>query len=110
VGDGVAYGNLELRWIFLRSFLFKQNFYLGLTTFADAGQVVQDIHLDKSNLPADFDYEKYFERTSDGIHTSLGMGLRAALNENFILSIDYGIATNRQDGTGGLYVGISNLF
>ncbi|HQO49502.1 MAG TPA: hypothetical protein PK939_03680, partial [Bacteroidales bacterium] len=41
VGDGFAYGNAEFRWKFFRTELWKQNIYLGLNTFVDAGQVLQ---------------------------------------------------------------------
>ena len=40
----------------------------------------------------------------------MGAGLRIALNENFILAIDYGFATNKQDGLKGLYINVGNLF
>ncbi|MCK7525244.1 MAG: BamA/TamA family outer membrane protein [Ignavibacteriales bacterium] len=42
VGDGAVNANLELRWKFWKTFLFRQNFYLGLIAFADGGMVVQD--------------------------------------------------------------------
>lgn len=44
------------------------------------------------------------------IHSITGVGLRAALNENFIISVDYGFAFDKQDGSSGLYIGIENVF
>ncbi len=39
------------------------------------------------------------------------MGLKLAMNENFILSADYGLALNDQDGKkSGLYIGLNYLF
>lgn len=111
VGDGVAYGNLELRWKFLKTHVGKQNLYVALNGFTDFGMVVQEIKIDKSNISAedqanyfDFSYEK------DKLHSSVGAGLRIALNENFILAIDYGFAMKKEDGLRGLYINIGNLF
>jgi hypothetical protein len=73
--------------------------------------VVQQVKFDKSKISA-ADQEKYFDFSyeKDKLHPSLGAGLRIALNENFILAIDYGFATNKQDGAKGLYINIGNLF
>lgn len=111
VGDGIAYGNLELRWKFLKTHVGKQNLYFALNGFSDFGMVVKEISIDKSQISAndqamyfDFSYEK------DKVHPSLGAGLRIALNENFILAVDYGFALNKNDGAKGLYINIGNLF
>ena len=53
---------------------------------------------------------RYFSESSDRLHLSAGLGLRIALNNNFIVSVDYGKAFNPQDGTSGLYIGIGNIF
>jgi hypothetical protein len=113
VGDGVAYGNLELRWKFLKTHIGKQNLYLALNGFSDFGMVVQQIKIDKTNVNfTQADQDKYFDFSyeKDKVHPSLGAGLRIALNENFILAVDYGFATNKQDGLKGLYINIGNLF
>jgi outer membrane protein assembly factor BamA len=107
VGDGTVNANVELRWIFLKTFLFKQNFYLGLTGFFDAGMVVQDRFVDRAALGND---PFYFDTQHDKPHYGTGLGLRAALNENFIIAVDYGFALDKRDGTSGLYLGISNIF
>lgn len=113
VGDGVAYGNFELRWKFLKTVVAKQNIYVALNTFADVGTVVKKVAINEDvirNLepyPAryfDFDYR------NDKLHPSIGAGLRIALNENFILAVDYGFALKKQNGLRGLYINIGNLF
>lgn len=109
VGNGVAFGNVELRWKFLKARLFRQPFYLGLTGFLDGGMVVQEHPLYTIRIPED-QKDFYFDRCSDGMHWSAGIGIRAALNENFIISIDYGFAFDRQDGTSGFYLGLGNIF
>lgn len=111
VGDGVAYGNIEFRWKFLETCVWKQNLYFALNCFSDFGMVVQEVKIDKSKISL-ADQAEYFDFSlkNDKLHTSLGAGLRIALNENFVLRIDYGFATNKQDGLKGLYLTIGNLF
>jgi len=72
---------------------------------------VQQVKIDKSKISV-ADQTKYFDFSfeKDKIHPSLGAGLRIALNENFILAVDYGFAMNKQDGLKGLYINIGNLF
>ena len=111
VGDGIAYGNLEMRWKFLKTHVGKQNLYFALNGFSDFGMVVQQVKIDKSKISL-ADQAKYFDFSfeKDKLHPSLGAGLRIALNENFILAVDYGFAMNKQDGAKGLYINIGNLF
>jgi outer membrane protein assembly factor BamA len=101
-------GNLELRWKFWKTYLFKQNFYLGLIGFFDAGMVVQERPVDQSKVTENASF--FFDNDSDQMHFGTGFGLRAALNENFIISVDYGFALDKRDGTSGLYIGIGNIF
>jgi hypothetical protein len=108
VGEGMALGNIEMRWKFLRTSLFKQNFYLGLTGFLDAGMIVQERYVDRNLVPEG--YDRYFGEDNHNLHLASGLGLRAALNENFVIAIDYGFALDRRDGGNGLYLGVSNIF
>ena len=113
VGDGFILGNAELRWKMFNTVIAKQNFYLGLNAFVDAGMVVQQIKYDKSLIP-EADKARYFDAdnfNNDGLHSGAGLGLRAVLNENFILAVDYGLPFKKQDGDkGGLYISFGNLF
>ncbi|MBC8216211.1 MAG: BamA/TamA family outer membrane protein [Candidatus Marinimicrobia bacterium] len=98
VGNSVALFNTELRWKFLRTQVFGQNLYLALNAFVDGGQVI-----DKYPVSGDIDGE-------EALHLSYGGGFRIALNENFIVAIDYGMAADEQDGTSGLYIGLGYLY
>jgi hypothetical protein len=33
-----------------------------------------------------------------------------AINENFIVAVDYGLAAKKEDGDSGLYIGLNFLF
>ena len=111
VGDGTAYGNLELRWKFLDRVVFKQNLYLALYAFYDAGQVIRERQVDLSLVPEeDLESGRYFDQAHDGLHQGIGLGLRVGLNENFVLVVDYGRALDKRDGVSGLYIGVGNIF
>lgn len=118
VGDGFAYGNTEFRYKFYRANWFKQNIYFALNFFLDAGQVVKPMDIREKlkaarlNNPelTDDEWLDYFSKDSERIHFGTGLGLKAVMNENFILSGDYGKALNPQDGRSGLYIGLNYLF
>jgi outer membrane protein assembly factor BamA len=102
VGEGFAWGNFCLRWKFFRTRMFKQNFYVALNAFTDMGSVVQKHPIDYSLTT--------IEEKNDKIHLTYGGGMHFAMNENFVLSANYGLTPNLQDGKSGFYLGTSWLF
>lgn len=109
VGNGVVYGNFEIRWKFLRTVILNQNIYLALNVFSDVGQVVQKKNIDINEVPEE-DIDKYFARDTETLHWSAGAGFRIVLNRNFVVAVDYGKALNSKDGRDGIYAGIGYLF
>jgi hemolysin activation/secretion protein len=107
VGDGIFYGNVEARWKFVRFQAMNNNFYLGLNSFVDFGQVTKKIEWNSilSHLP-----EEYFDPGAEKMHWSYGAGLRIVMNRNFVVAVDYGLAADRRDGDSGLYIGLNYLF
>jgi hypothetical protein len=111
VGDGVAWGNVELRWRIVDFRIGGANFYLGAVGFFDAGMVVQNYEIDPSQVPEEYrDIYFDFSYDNDGLHPSTGAGLRIGWNENTIIAVDYGFALDPQDGLRGLYVAVGHLF
>ena len=110
VGDGMAYGNMEIRWKFYRTQLWNQNFYLGLNGFVDAGQVVQKIPFSLTSLSEGENLRDYFALNTEAVHLTYGLGFRAAMNQNFILALDYGLVADKRDGTSGVYLSLGYLF
>lgn len=113
VGDGVAFGNFELRSRFFKTVILNQNFYLGLNAFADLGMVTDPYKFKTPDLTADgisqSDIDKLTQE-SEGVHIGYGAGLRFVINSNFIIAVDYGIVAKKEDGTKGLYIGLNYLF
>lgn len=108
-GDGFFYGNLEARWKFARFRFINNNFYLGLNGFMDFGQVTKKIDVTPENgfVPQP---ENYFDHDAEKMHFSYGAGLRIAMNQNFVIAVDYGLAADERDGDSGLYIGLNYLF
>lgn len=106
VGESVAFSTLELRYKFLRTILFNQNFYIAVSGFMDSGTVLKEYEFDRSGIPGDV----IFLEDEESIHLSFGGGLHFALNENFVVAVDYGLAADKRDGTSGLYIGMNWLF
>jgi len=109
-GDGVFYGNLELRWKFARANFINQKFYFGLNTFLDLGQVTKKIAIPTILTSFTENKSDYFDPGAEKMHTTYGAGIRIVMNQNFVISIDYGRAINEQDGSKGLYIGLNYLF
>jgi len=118
VGEGYLYGNTELRWKFIHTRLFKQNFHIALSAFLDAGMVVQQYKMNLDGVPATFEIngkqltrEDLFTNEKDKPHFGTGGGIRFVLNENFIVAFDYGVALrSKDDGKGAPYINLNWLF
>ena len=116
LAPGVAFANVELRTQ-LFSFKVKKNmFYVGLVPFLDAGMVVQpynrvshDPHIgapitdDETNI----DYQRLYDP-----HLGGGCGLKVAMNDNFVLSVDWATAFDKQDNSkfSNFYIKMGYMF
>lgn len=108
VGDDFLYGNLEMRWKFLRTVVFNQNIYLALSGFLDGGMVTGKYKLPGTTNPDALAY--LAEGSKEKIHWSAGLGFHFVMNENFVVAIDYGRAFDPGDGKSGLYIGFDFLY
>ena len=110
VGDGMFLGNMELRWKAIHTYFFKQNFYFGVNSFFDFGRITKKMDL-KTSIPETEELiTDIFNFGAEKFHSSYGLGLRIAMNRNFIFGCDYGLAVNKQDGDSGFYIGLNYLF
>lgn len=88
--------------------MFNQNIYIALSGFLDGGMVTREFNIDKSNVPDQYLY--LFPDEKETMHFGTGAGLHIALNENFIVAVDYGFALNKNDGDKGPYINLDFLF
>ena len=116
VGEDFFYGNAEVRWKILRTVIMNQNFYIALAGFADAGRVTG-----KYELPAATDQEAISllgKGDEEKLHLSYGAGVHFVLNDNFIVTLDFGLAADKRDGSifikdivkRGMYIGLNFMY
>jgi hypothetical protein len=112
VADSYLFGNLEFRYRILNTRVFNQDFYIALSAFTDATRVVSPYNVNLEVVPTNLLHEYFNPIDSDiyKIHLGYGGGVRFAINENFIVAVDYGMTNNIQDGKSGLYIGLGWLF
>lgn len=110
VGDGFVYGNLEMRWKFLRTIVFNQNIYLALSGFLDGGMVTDKYDFDIDPAVSPSEYSGLVNAGDEKLHLGAGGGLHIVMNQNFIIAVDYGRALDPEDGVSGLYIGLNFLY
>ena len=126
LANGFAYANVELRTKIVNFDIGKQHFYIGLNPFFDLGVVTQPYKLDETEVRTAITanniangrtdkYEDYFNLSKKETympHSAAGIGLKVAMNENFILSVDWATAINKQDNgkMTNFYVKMGYLF
>ena len=133
LANGFAYANVELRAKVAKFDIGRQHFYIGLAPFFDLGVITQPYELDevdikdkhaedmKNNPKYTLDLDKYFVLDENGNidqskvylpHMAAGLGLKVAMNENFVLSVDWAMALNKQDNAkwANFYIKMGYLF
>lgn len=115
VGNGLGLANVEFRWTFLRTVIANQNLSLVLSGFGDMGKVIDPYSFDKSGVTAGYGFTKeenlaMLNNEPEKLHVSYGAGLHIALNTNFIIAVDYGLAGSPNDGKSGLYIALNYIF
>ena len=92
LGEGFAFGNVELRWRIVNFKFINQNWIVALNPFFDAGIVTQKFREDKLIESG------YYSGEKDGLHMSAGTGLKLIMNRNLVVSVDLGRALDNRDG------------
>ena len=130
LANGFAYANIELRAKVVKFDIGKQHFYIGLAPFFDLGIITQPYELDEEKLldafNKDDDQHKlalgdYFTLNEDGKidqsevympHMAAGLGLKIAMNENFVFSVDWAMALDKRDNAkwANFYIKMGYLF
>jgi len=108
VGEDFVYGNAEIRVKVIRAIILNQNFYVALSGFADAGMVTGKYKLPETTDPEGIAWLANGEK--EKLHISYGGGVHFAINDNFVIAMDYGWAADPGDGSRGTYIGLNFLF
>ena len=142
LANGFAYANVELRCKVAKFDIGRQHFYIGLAPFFDLGVITQPYELDEDAIKKAYakdviesaalnllgeevvmplELGEYFALDNDGNfdqsrvyvpHMAAGVGLKAAMNENFVLSVDWAMALDKQDNAkwANFYIKMGYLF
>jgi len=123
LANGFGYATAEFRIKVVKFNIKKENFYIAFNPFCDMGIVLQPKTLDEQILLAsiakndpDFkdDLDNYikFDNKIYLPHLGAGIGLKIAMNENFILSVDWAMPFNKQDNANmaNIYIKMGYLF
>lgn len=119
LAKGVAFANIELRGQVASFRIGKEHFYIGLNPFLDAGMVVQpydhvlyDPNQVLTNGLDTSDPALYNSADTYRPHLSAGCGLKVAMNDNFVLSVDWATALNEQDNNkfSNIYIKMGYMF
>lgn len=108
VGEDYLYGNLEVRYKVFRRVIFNQNVYIALNAFVDWGMVTGKYTFLETTHPEAIAYLAKGDK--EAIHGSYGGGINFALNQNFVVAVNYGLAMDERDGESGLYIGLNFLY
>ena len=129
LANGFAYANVEFRCKVAKFDIGRQHFYIGLAPFFDLGVITQPYELDEEAInaaynadadPLKLSLDKYFAMKDGKFDTSkvymphmaAGVGLKVAMNENFVLSVDWAMALDKQDNAkwANFYIKMGYLF
>ena len=107
--DGFFYGNIELRWSAARFRAINQNLEIKLSPFYDFGMVTDPVSYSINQVHTGYPLLALYN-SNDTWHHGVGAGVHFVMNDNFILSVDYGFSLKSNDGDKGLYLGTGFLF
>jgi hypothetical protein len=125
LSNGFGYANVEFRIKVWKFKIANQHFYLGFNPFCDMGIILQPKSLNETTIreniavnDPDFNLNElgyYFNFDKNKIHQphfGAGIGMKLAMNENFILSVDWAMPFNKQDNhsLANIYIKMGYLF
>jgi len=109
LADGFALGNFETRFKLKEFTLFKLDFLISATLFADVAYITQNYQYNTTEIPNNL-IDSYINTSKQPLYLGLGPGINILYNKSNIITMNYGFSPNAQFGNGGLYVGSRFLF
>jgi outer membrane protein assembly factor BamA len=127
LADGFGYATTEFRFKVWKFHIKKENFYIAFNPFCDMGIALQSNTLEKEAVLASIElYDREFLRSGGKVedyinfdrtliykpHFGAGIGMKLAMNENFILSVDWAMPIDKRDNPGmaNIYIKMGYLF
>ena len=103
LGEGFAFGNVELRWRIVGFQFINQNWQVALNPFFDAGMVTQKfretemMNADNGGIILHDNAFDSYSGENESLHMSTGCGLKLIMNRNLIVSVDLGRSIDNRD-------------
>lgn len=109
LGKGYAWANFECRVRIVDFSFIKQMWRVAVNPFVDMGVVTRGYRLDEQRQAAEL-YPEIYSGAKSGFHASAGIGAKLIMNQNFILSLEWGMPFDRRDGKSGMNIGLNYIF
>lgn len=113
LGMGYAWANFECRVRVVDFRFIKQMWRVALNPFVDVGVVTRGYRLKEQRAAAERHPEYaslLYSGAKSGVHGSAGVGAKLIMNQNFILSVEWGMPFDKRDGRSGMNIGLNYIF
>ena len=100
VGDAYAWANFEIRLRILQFQVAGIDFSLALNPFLDAGMITKPYRLTDMEL----------RKEACKPHASAGIGGKMGMDSNFMMSVEWGMPFDKNDGRSSIYFGLNYIF
>ena len=110
--EGLAWTNMELRVKLVNFKLLNQFFYIAVNPFFDAGYITKQYKVaefekaKQSNAATYLPLEKIYDANASRLIASAGAGLKIAMNQNFIVSVELAKCLTPKTLDAGMWLGI----
>ena len=116
VGPGMIWANMEFRYRFLDFRFLGQDWFLVVNPFFDAGRVVQYYKAEEMKAaaaeltPPEDSFLMIYVPEKETLHMSAGLGIKAIMNRNFVITAEWGKPFDARDGKNGINIGLNYIF
>ncbi len=109
VGDAYAWGNFEFRVHLFSLQLLGMEIGVGANPFVDAGLITKPFRLDRIAAASAAEIAE-LRTLATKIHASAGTGLKFSLDRNYVLTLEFGVPFDKDDGRPALYFASDFIF
>ena len=102
IGDAYAWANFELRFRLLTLNVLGMELGLAANPFVDVGMITKPYRLEEMAALTSSD-QASLRQLAMKPHAGAGAGLKFSIDKNYILSFEWGVPFNKQDGRSSIY-------
>ncbi|MCR5325470.1 MAG: BamA/TamA family outer membrane protein [Bacteroidales bacterium] len=102
IGDAYAWGNFEVRMRLFTFHVLGMELGIAANPFFDVGMITKPYRLEEMASLSSMDVSS-LRKLALKPHASAGAGLKFSIDKNYILSLEWGVPFDSQDGRSSLY-------